>query len=178
MTENQKGLKPPTCLRHAARTVVGTIQNPKSKIQNRMTPNYHSIDWLPGLTKREQSQLKDCGIITTEQLLQQTKTDRAKQSLAKQLQVNLRTINKWVALADLGRIPSVGYQYSGVLLHSGVASVSQLIEIPIFRLHRQILRLHVATLQKQTLCPPVNIIQQWIIEGRILTLPPLNGRPF
>jgi hypothetical protein len=73
-----------------------------------------------------------------------------------------------VALADLGRIPSVGCQYSGVLLHSGVASVSQLIEIPVSRLHRQVLRLHVATLQKQTLCPPVNVIQQWIREGRII----------
>jgi hypothetical protein len=77
-------------------------------------------------------------------------------------------INKWVALADLARIPSVGYQYSGVLLHSGVASVSQLIEMPVSRLHRQILRLQVATLQKNNLCPQVKIVQQWIIEGRSL----------
>lgn len=133
-----------------------------------MIPNYHPIDYLPGLTKKEESQLKVCGINTTEQLLQQTETLQDKQALAQQLQVNLRIINKWVALADLARLPSVSYQYSGVLLHSGVASVSQLIEIPASRLHRQILRLHVTTLQKKTLCPPVKIVQQWITEARSL----------
>ncbi|WP_026732807.1 DUF4332 domain-containing protein [Fischerella sp. PCC 9605] len=124
-----------------------------------------SCDWpieqLPGLSPEEKSQLQNCGITTTKALVEQGKTPQARLMLANKLQIHLQYVNKWVALADLARIPSVGTQYCGLLLHAGVGSVALLATLPIHRLHQQILRLQVATMQRRDLCPSVEQVQQW-----------------
>lgn len=125
-----------------------------------------SIEQLPGLSQQEQSQLQNCGITTTAVLIQQGKTPTARLALANKLQTNLQYVNKWVALADLARIPSVGTQYCGLLLHAGVGSVAQLATIPTHRLHQQILRLVVATMQRRDLCPGIEQVQQWIQQAK------------
>ncbi|NJO94140.1 MAG: DUF4332 domain-containing protein [Hydrococcus sp. RM1_1_31] len=129
---------------------------------------YWAIEQLPGLSQEQQAQLQAVGIVTTQQLLALANTALKKQALAAQLKIHLQYINKWVALADLARIPSVGCQHCGLLLHSGIASVVQLAQTPIHRLHRQILRLHVATLQRNDLCPSVDVVQRWIAEAKML----------
>jgi hypothetical protein len=126
------------------------------------------IEKLPGLSAEEQLQLKNCGVSTTKQLLQTAKTSEARMDLANQLQVHIHHVNKWVALSDLARIPSVGTQYCGLLLHAGVASVAQLATTPIYRLHKQVLRLQVATTQRNDLCPGVEVIQQWVQQAKLL----------
>ncbi|MBE9169512.1 DUF4332 domain-containing protein [Pleurocapsales cyanobacterium LEGE 06147] len=129
---------------------------------------YWSIDKLPGLNQSEQDLLKNCGIDTTKDLLAKVHTPQAKQAFANQLQLNIKYINKWTALADLACIPSVGYEYCGLLLHSGIASIGQLTRTPFHRLHRQIMRLQVATMQRKDLCPPVEMVKQWIEEAKII----------
>ncbi|WP_013323291.1 DUF4332 domain-containing protein [Gloeothece verrucosa] len=129
---------------------------------------YWIIEKLPGLSQQQQTQLKNCGITTTQDLLERGKTVQLKQTLAHKLGMNIVYINKWIALADLARLPSVGCQYCGLLLHSGIASIPQLSQTPAYRLHRQILRLQVATMQRKDLCPPVELVQQWIAEARSL----------
>ncbi len=126
------------------------------------------IDQLPGLSAEEQLQLHNSGINTTLALVQQGKTLEARVKLAGKLQVNIQYLNKWVALADLARIPSVGIQYCGLVLHAGVISVLVLKEIPPHRLHRQIMRLQVATMQRRDLCPSVELVQQWTQEARLI----------
>ena len=133
-----------------------------------MESRYWSIEQLPGLSKQQQAQLQECGITTTKQLLEKASTKELKQALANQLQINIQYVNKWVALADLARIPSVGCQYCGLLLHSGIASVSQLTQTPVHRLHKQIMRLQVATMQRQDLCPAVEVVQKWVQQARSL----------
>jgi Domain of unknown function (DUF4332) len=134
-----------------------------------MQSSYWSIDKLPGLSTQEQANLKSCGVSTTKELLESVKNNRSlKQELADRLNLNIQYVNKWIALADLARIPSVGCEYCGVLLHSGVASVSQLTQTPVHRLHRQILRLQVATMQRQDLCPPVEEVHKWVQQARSL----------
>lgn len=134
----------------------------KSNIQARNWP----IDQLPGLSEQDQSQLVECGISTTLTLLRKASNPVQKQALANQLQVSMQHVNKWVALADLARIPSIGCQHCGLLLHAGVGSVSQLTQIPPHRLHRQILRLQVATMQRRDLCPSIEEVQQWIQQAQ------------
>jgi predicted flap endonuclease-1-like 5' DNA nuclease len=124
------------------------------------------IEQLPGLDEKEQSQLQTCGIKTTAALVKQGKTPEARLVLANKLQVNIQDVNKWVALADLARIPGVGTQYCGLLLHAGVVSLAQLAEIPTHRLHQQILRLQVATMQRRDLCPAIELVQQWSQQAR------------
>jgi hypothetical protein len=129
-----------------------------------------SSDWLveqlPGLSEMEKLQLHNCGISTTKQLIQEGKTPQARVDLASKLQINLQYVNKWIALADLARVPSVGTQYCGLLLHAGVVSVTHLAEIPTQRLHKQVLRLQVATMQRRDLCPAMEVVQQWTQQAK------------
>lgn len=135
-----------------------------------MQPCYWSIDKLPGLPDKEQKLLQNLGIATTKGLLNKTNTPQAKQNLASLLQLNIKYINKWSALADLARLPSVGCQYCGLLLHAGIASVKQLAQTPINRLHPQIMRVHVATMQRKDLCPSVDKVKQWLEEAKLIDL--------
>ena len=129
-------------------------------------------DWpiqdLPGLSPEEQAQLQNCGINTTEELIKRGKTPEERIVLAGKLQVNLHSVNKWVVLAGLARVPSVGTQYCGVLLHAGVISIAQLAQTPTHRLHRQVMRLQVSTLHSRDLCPAVELVQQWSHQAQAM----------
>ncbi|MDB9454390.1 DUF4332 domain-containing protein [Dolichospermum circinale] len=129
-------------------------------------------DWpvkdLPGLSLEEQAQLKNCGINTTEELITRGKTPEERIILAGKLQVDLHSVNKWVVLAGLARVPSVGTQYCGMLLHAGVISIAQLAQTPTHRLHRQVMRLQVSTLHSRDLCPAVELVQQWSHEAQAM----------
>lgn len=141
----------------------------KPKTQHNATqPCDWSIDQLPGLSAQDRSKLRGLGITTTGQLLQKASTPQLRQVLANQLQIKTQYVNKWVALADLARIPGIGCQYCGLVLHAGVCSVTQLAQTPIHRLHQQILRLQVAMMQRQDLCPHVDEVASWIKQAREL----------
>ena len=137
-----------------------------------MQSQYWSIDRLPGITRSHMELLTKNSITDTKILLQLTSSLESKQALASNLQLNQKYINKWVALADLARIPSVGDSYCGLLLHAGVVSVAQLTQTPFHRLHRQIVRLQVATLQRKDLSPPVEQVKKWVEEAK--SLPRIN----
>ncbi len=144
------------------------MKTPQKSARNSVQVRDWPIAQLPGLSNENQSQLEECGITTTEQLIRMTKTPAAKVLLAHQLQINIQNLSKWVAMADLARIPSVGCQYCGLLLHAGVASAAQLAQMPVERLHQQILRLHVATMQRNDLTPSVDRVQKWIEEAKLV----------
>lgn len=130
--------------------------------------NNHPIEQLPGLSQEDTTLLMEHGIKTTCQLLQQGSNQSQRHALAAELQIHIQYVNKWVALADLSRVPSVSCQYCGLLLHAGIGSVAQLAQTPLHKLHPQILRLQVATLQRRDLCPPVERVQIWIQQAQAL----------
>ena len=74
----------------------------------------------------------------------------------------------------MARIPSVGNQYCGLLLHAGIISVAQLAQTPFARLHRQITRLQVATIRRKDLIPPVEQVKQWVEQAKVLNQLPTN----
>ena len=133
-----------------------------------MQPQYWSIERLPGITPEQQQLLDKNQITNTKELLKLAHSPELKQALAIRLQLNQKYINKWVALADLARIPSVGDRYCGLLLHAGIISVTQLAQTPFHRLHRQIVRLQVATLQRKDLSPPVELVKTWVESAKLL----------
>ncbi|HAJ63827.1 MAG TPA: DUF4332 domain-containing protein [Cyanobacteria bacterium UBA8543] len=144
---------------------------PKSKTHQSTTQlRDWPIEQLPGLSIQDQSKLREVGIATTGQLLQKASTERLRQALANQLQIKCQYVNKWVALADLARVPGIGCQYCGLLLHAGICSVAQLAQTPAYKLHQQILRLQVATMQRRDLCPQVDEVTQWIKQARNLAV--------
>lgn len=133
-----------------------------------MRSHFHRLQDLPGMAQEFQERLATLGIETTDQLLQRTRTSADKSTLAHQMDLPLRYIEKWIALADLARIPSVGCQYNGLLLHTGILSVSQLAQIPPGNLHPRLRRLHVATLRRSDLCPKAAEVAVWIQEAKLL----------
>lgn len=145
--------------------------NPKPKTHQSATQSCDwSIEQLPGLSDHDCSKLQELGINTTRQLLRKASTPQLKQALANQLQITPQYVKKWVALADLARIPGIGCQYCGLVLHAGVCSCSQLAQTPAHRLHQQILRLQVATMQRRDLCPQVEEVVAWIKQARELVV--------
>lgn len=141
----------------------------KPKSQRRTTqPCDWPIEQLPGLSQQDRSKLQAAGITTTGELLKYGSTPVLRQKLANQLEIKCQYINKWVALADLARVPTIGCQYCGLVLHAGVCSVQQLTQVPAYRLHQQIVRLHVAMMQRQDLCPHIDEVSAWIKQAREL----------
>lgn len=140
-------------------------------------PLYWSIDRLPGLKSQERELLESHGIINTQTLLNCANTAANRLALANQLGLNLKYINKWVALADLARIPGVGCQYCGLTLHSGIASVFQLTQTPFYRLHRQIVRLQVATTISLDKSPSLGDVKRWIEEANAIYQQIDNRKP-
>ncbi len=129
------------------------------------------LDQLPGLSAKDYQKLQDYGITTTYGLLQKAgRTKAQKEALAIALNVRFQLLMKWVALADLARIPAVGCQYCGLIVHSGIASLEQLAQTPIDRLHRQIMRLQIQNLQRADLCPDLGEMSVWIKQARQLAM--------
>ena len=135
-----------------------------------MQPCYWAIAKIPGLSVRERELLIENGIETTKDLLLNSQTSQARNLLANKLQLHIKHINKWTALADLARIPSVGDRYCGLLLHSGIASTRQLAQTPLQRLHPAIKRLYVTTTRRKDLIPSVPQVKKWIEEARLLMM--------
>jgi predicted flap endonuclease-1-like 5' DNA nuclease len=127
-----------------------------------------SIGDLPGLNKTEQTLLQELGITTTGQLLTVAPDAATKQKLAISLGTKIQFVNKLVALADLARLPGIGCQYNGLLLHTGIISIKQLAQMPAHKIHQQLLKLHVATLQRRDLCPDLAQVQGWIGQAQKL----------
>ena len=135
-----------------------------------MKPSCWPIENMPGLSTQDRELLLQHRIKTNFDLLKQSQTTHSKQLLASQLKLSIMQLSKWVALADLGRIPSVSNQYCGLLLHSGIISTVQLSQTPLARLHPTIKRLHVATMQRRDLVPNVGQVRNWIEEAKILSV--------
>ncbi len=140
---------------------------PKAKVSGIQEKNW-AIEELPGLKQDEIDNLKNNGFTSTLALVHKGRTVQEKLILAQKLQIHVQYVNKWVALADLARIPAVGIEYCGLLLHAGIASAIQLTTTPPHRLHKQILRLQVATLHRRDLCPAVEVVQQWVQDAKKL----------
>ncbi len=127
----------------------------------------HALQKLPGLSVEHLAQLHQAGLATTSDLLRVTRSPEQLQAIAAQLKLPQRYLQKWIALADLARLPSVGSDYCGLLLHGGVASVTQLSLQAPGRLHTQIRKLHTMTMRRSDLCPTPDQVVQWVREAKL-----------
>ena len=134
----------------------------------KLNATYWSIDKLPGIGEQDLKLLISNGIHNTKDLLANVRTTQDKYALANKLQINLKYINKWTALADLARIPSVGWEHCGAILHSGIGSVAQLKQTSFARLHSHLLRLYVANTRNKDLSPSVEEVKKWIEQAKLL----------
>ena len=125
-----------------------------------------SLEHLPRLDETTRSRFQDLGITTTQDLLLKAQTKQGKEEIARYLQQKTQQISKWVIMADLARLPSVGCEYCGLLLHAGIGSIEQLKQMHPQKLHQQVLRLQIALFKRRDYCPSVSIVQNWIQDAR------------
>ena len=132
-----------------------------------------SCNWaiadLPGLSEEQQNLLTSNGINTTYQILLATQTKQQKHEFASKLQIHPQYVSKWIALADLARLKTVGVTYCGLILHCGIVSVTQLASTPFSRLHQSIVKLHVANMRRRDLVPSVVLVKEWVTEAKKLS---------
>jgi hypothetical protein len=121
---------------------------------------------LPGLDPNLGRDLNEVGLTETRQLVELSGDQQI--ALATSLGHHPRHIQKVVAMASLAQLSSVGCDYCGLLLHAGIASVAQLALTPVSQLHRSVLRLHVAVLQRNDLTPTVDRVQRWVLQAQRL----------
>jgi hypothetical protein len=121
---------------------------------------------LPGLDPNLGRDLDEVGLTETRQLVELSGDQQI--ALATSLGHHPRHIQKVVAMASLAQLSSVGCDYCGLLLHAGIASVAQLALTPVSQLHRSVLRLHVAVLQRNDLTPTVDRVQRWVLQAQRL----------
>ncbi|MEL7352197.1 MAG: DUF4332 domain-containing protein [Cyanobacteria bacterium P01_A01_bin.116] len=126
----------------------------------------HPIAMLPGLMAPQIKQLQACGIATTFDLLRQGNSLAQRQQLSSRLNTNVKYINKWAALANLARIPGVGCDYCGLLLHAGVSTPEQLSVMSVQRLHPQLMRLQVQLFNRADLAPNTAQVASWIQQAQ------------
>ncbi|MDJ1185744.1 DUF4332 domain-containing protein [Roseofilum casamattae] len=136
--------------------------------RNSLVSCTYPLEELPGLSRQHCNLLYRLGLSTTTDLLQQMSPAPERIKYAKQLRLPIHVINKWIALSDLARVKSIGCEYNGLLLHSGIASVAQLSQMSAHHVHRQVLKLQVTLMQRRDLCPSVDRVAQWIKEARQL----------
>ncbi len=121
---------------------------------------------LPGVKPEESTQLAAIGLHSTEELLRQSTSVAQQTTIAQALHLHLHHVQKWRALADLARLPSVGQVYCGLLLHAGVPSVQHLATLAPGRLHRQILKLQIVATGRTAQRPETGLVQQWIQQAQ------------
>jgi hypothetical protein len=127
------------------------------------------IEQIPGLSMEMIDIFQRHGIATTLDLLKKAGVNKSqREGLAIDLGMRLQILNKWIAIADLARIPAVGLQHSGTILHSGIASVQQLVQTPIGQLHRQIMKLQVQNFHRSDLCPSMGTMSLWLQQAQKL----------
>jgi len=131
-----------------------------------VTSANHPIAQLPGLTAPQIQQLNNCGIATTFDLLRQGNSVVQRQQLSAKLNTNIKHISKWAALANLARIPGVGCDYCGLLLHAGVSTPQQLSVMNVQRLHPQLTRLQVQLFNRADLAPDTAQVASWIQQAQ------------
>jgi predicted flap endonuclease-1-like 5' DNA nuclease len=145
-----------------------------------MTKNYDSCqsismmekDWeleqLPELSVEDCLKLDDNSIKTTLDLLNYGCNLTQRQTLAARLQVPVTQINKWVILADLSRIPSIGLTYCEFLLQIGICSSSQLAQMRLDDLEKLVKIFQIRIFQRRELCPTVSRMSEWISQAQYL----------
>ncbi|WP_404784409.1 DUF4332 domain-containing protein [Altericista sp. CCNU0014] len=132
-----------------------------------MPPQGWPLAELPGMSAQDCQKLYDLEIESTTALLKRTQTPAKQRQLAEKLQMSDRWVRKWIALAELSHLSSVGCQYCGLLLHAGITSAAQLSNMSPSMLHRHILRLQVSTMQRRDLCPNAGVVARWIQEAKM-----------
>ena len=84
------------------------------------------IEDIEGVGRKYGQKLRDMGIGSVGKLLEEGSTRKARNAMAKELDISPKLILEWVNHADLYRVKGIGSEYSDLLEEAGVDSVKEL----------------------------------------------------
>jgi predicted flap endonuclease-1-like 5' DNA nuclease len=122
---------------------------------------------IEGIGPTYSERLKDIGIHTVEELLEQGATRKQREDLAEKTDISPNLILEWVNHADLYRVKGVAGQYSDLLEEAGVNTVPELARRNPENLHNTIMEIN----QEKNLVnrvPSLSNVQDWINQAKEL----------
>jgi len=122
---------------------------------------------IEGVGAKYARTLKDAGIETTDELLNEAGSSAGRKKLAEQVGVQPTILLEWVNRADLMRIKGVGMEYGDLLEESGVDSTKELAGRVPANLHMKMDEVNATKHLVQRL-PTETEIERWIREAKRL----------
>ncbi len=116
---------------------------------------------IAAISPEDAEKLQQHGITSNLDLLRVAGLRSQRAAFAQRVDVTVYQVNRWVVLADLSRIPSVGSLYCDFLLQIGICSTAQLAQISLSDLQRQVNRFQIPILHRADLCPGMGLIATW-----------------
>ena len=126
-----------------------------------------SITELRGVTLSLAADLRVFGIYNTQQLLDATGTPAERETLAKRVGVEARSILELANRADLSRIRGVAGVYSDLLEHAGVDTVKELAARNPDNLYATLVKLN-AQVRLTERVPARSRVEDWVAQAEKL----------
>lgn len=126
-----------------------------------------SIKDIEGIGPVYAKKLAEAGVKTTDNLLKQGATAKAREELCKKTGIENKLILEWVNLADLYRIKGVGQEYSDLLEEAGVDTIVELAKRVPENLLKKMLEVNgVKKLVRRP--PPISFVKDWVEQAKKL----------
>lgn len=98
----------------------------------------HQIEKIHSIDRKKIKRLHKVGIFTTKDLLKQCVSRNEIDAICQLLEINTDTLNHWLAISDLMRIPDINDKIAKLIIESGVKSAQALTKVDATALVEQI----------------------------------------
>jgi predicted flap endonuclease-1-like 5' DNA nuclease len=122
---------------------------------------------IEGIGPANAEKLKEIGIKTTSDLLENGATPLLRKALAEKTGISNKMIMEWVNLADLFRIKGIGEEYSDLLEEAGVDTIIELSRRNAVNLHAKIIEVN-ETKNLVNRIPSQATVERWITDAKAL----------
>jgi predicted flap endonuclease-1-like 5' DNA nuclease len=123
---------------------------------------------IEGVGAAYAKKLREIGVSTTQALLKQGATPKARKALAEKTGIADALILKWVNRSDLFRIKGIGEQYSDLLEAAGVDTVRELAKRRPDNLHEQLVKTNQAK-HLVRVVPGQDKVTTWVQQAKGLS---------
>lgn len=122
---------------------------------------------IEGIGETYEVKLKEFGIDSIEELLEEANTKAERKTLAEKTGISEKLILNWVNRADLARVKGISTQYADLLEVAGVNTVPQLATRNADNLHAKMIEVNEEKHHVRKV-PALSQIQDWIAQAKEL----------
>ncbi len=120
---------------------------------------------IEGIGPTYAEKIKNCGIATQEQLLEQGATPAGRKKLIEESGISDKLILKWINRADLARVKGIGGEYADLLECAGVDTVPELAQRNPANLHAKMTEVNEEKKLVRSL-PAESMVEKWVTEAK------------